>query len=90
MELVKGRSYRAKRPANSRGLVNDRQIVHMTATHVQYDGAAVRIGHRLPTVTRAEFLAWAGSDVTDVLPQYEWQSWDEFRASKPAPGGKPV
>ena len=76
MDIVKGRTYRVKKPANSGGLVNDRQVVYVSATSVQYDGPTVGFGRHYPTVSREKFEAWAGEDVTDSLPKGEWLGWD--------------
>lgn len=84
IELVRGRSYRAKKPANSGGLVNDRQIIYIDERIVQYDGPAVGFGRHYPKVDRAKFEAWAGSDVTDSLPNGEWASWPPPKVNTPA------
>lgn len=84
VELVHGRTYRAKKPANSGGLVNDRCIVYIDARIVQYDGPAVGFGRHYPKVDRAKFEAWAGTDVTDSLPKSEWASWPPPKAIKAA------
>jgi len=73
MELIKGRVYRAKKPANCNGYYNDRQIVWTGTSSVQYDGPAVRNGQRYPTVSREKFESWAGEDVTEKLPPGDWQ-----------------
>ena len=75
MEIKVGRTYRAKKPSNSRGLVNDRTVVWVGSMEIQYDGPAVAYGRKLPKVSRAKFEAWADRDVTDELPQGEYASW---------------
>lgn len=78
MELKAGRTYRAKNPrrAGTFGrLVNDRAVIWVGSTTVQYDGPAVPIGGRYPTVSREKFLAWAARDVTDELPPEEYATW---------------
>jgi hypothetical protein len=83
MDIQRGRIYRAKKPANSRGLFNDRQVLYVTEQVVQYDGPAVGFGRHYPTVTREQFEAWAGEDVTDKMPKGEWMDWPpKFRAKK--------
>lgn len=84
IELVHGRTYRAKKPANSGGLVNDRCIVYIDSQIVQYDGPAVGFGRHYPKVDRAKFEAWAGTDVTDSLPKGEWASWPPSKATTAA------
>ncbi|MFY4008119.1 MULTISPECIES: hypothetical protein [Achromobacter] len=85
MDVKVGRTYRAKRPAESGGLVNDRTVQWIGSVgQVQYDGPAVRRGSRYPIVSRAAFEAWADRDVTDELPTGEYQDWTDYRASKPS------
>lgn len=78
-ELRAGRTYRGKKPRPvSRGfdrLVNDRSIIWVGASEVQYDGPAVKRGSRYPRVDIAEFLAWADRDVTDELPAGQYAEW---------------
>jgi len=57
------------------GLVNDRTILHIGATTVQYDSPSVSFGRHFPSVSREKFLAWAERDVTDELPQGEFATW---------------
>lgn len=77
LTLTVGRTYRAKKPANSRGLVNDRTILWIGALGmtVQYDGPAVAMGRHYPKVSREDFLKWAGRDVTDELPEGKYADW---------------
>ncbi|KNC93631.1 hypothetical protein [Trabulsiella odontotermitis] len=78
IELKVNRCYRAKKPRSVSSfppLVNDRQIIHIGATHVQYDGPAVKYGRHFPSMTKEAFIAWAERDVTDELPAGEWQTW---------------
>jgi hypothetical protein len=77
LTLTVGRTYRAKKPANSRGLVNDRTILWIDSlgTVVQYDGPAVGMGRHYPKVSREDFLKWASRDVTDELPEGEYANW---------------
>lgn len=75
-DLKVNRCYRGKHPAECNGYVNDRQIVWIGWNTLQYDGPAVRIGMRRPTVDIDKFLAWADRDVTDELPKGEWAPWN--------------
>lgn len=81
IELKVGRTYRAKKPANANGLYNDRTIVWMSPPIglVQYDGPAVAMGRLLPKVDAEKFLAWAGRDVTDELPDGEYQECESAK-----------
>jgi hypothetical protein len=85
MDITRGRIYRAKKPANSGGLFNDRQVLYVTDTSVQYDGPAVGFGRHYPTVSREVFEAWAGEDVTEKMPAGEWMSWASKRRASAAP-----
>lgn len=81
MELKSGNVYAAKNPGKisfglfEKPLINDRIIVWISpdGSRVQYDGPAIKIGQRLPTVSRDAFLKWAGSDVTDIMPEGSWR-----------------
>lgn len=72
-----GQVWRAKRPSNAGGYVNDRQIIHVTFLgDVQYDGPSVARGRHYPVVSRETFEKWAGREVKAELPKDEWQPWD--------------
>lgn len=65
IELQVGATYRARRPRKVVRLFaesewNDRTIIWMDGTRVQYDGPAVKFGSKYPTTTIEKFLAWAG------------------------------
>ena len=75
LKLQRGRVFRAKRPRNAGGLVNDRAIVYVGATQVQYDSPSVGFGRHYPWVSKEKFLAWADRDVTDDLPAGEFAEW---------------
>jgi hypothetical protein len=76
MEIKVGRTYRAKKPRNSGGLVNDRTVLWVGSMgQVQYDGPAVARGRHYPMVSGAVFMAWADRDVTDELPKGEYAAW---------------
>lgn len=77
LELKEGRTYRGKRPkpvrCGSVQLVNDRTIIWLGVLDVQYDGPAVATGRHYPRTTRERFLAWADKDITDQLPDGEYE-----------------
>lgn len=83
LKLAVGRCYRAKRPRNCVGLVNDRQITWVGAYQVQYDSPAVSNGRHYPKVDIVDFLAWADRDVTDEMPKGRWADWPLPKAQKP-------
>lgn len=73
--------WRAKSPRNCGGLVNDRQILHVShiTGQVQYDGPAVAFGRHYPKCTIQAFLRWADREVTDELPNGEWMKWEDLK-----------
>ena len=75
LEIICRHIYRAKRPRFV-GLVqefyNDRQVLFIGPTTVQYDSSTVRRGQTYPSVTREKFEAWAGEDVTEGYPDGDW------------------
>lgn len=75
IELKVGRTYRAKKPRESHGLVNDRTVLYIGANYVQYDGPAVAHGRHYPKVLTSDFLKWADRDVTDELSKNEYAPW---------------
>lgn len=83
-KLQQGRVYRGKRPRNCSGLVNDRQILRLFSTTVQYDSPSVANGRQYPTMTIEKFLEWADRDVTDELPAGEWASYPPAKKGKAA------
>jgi hypothetical protein len=76
IELMVGRVYPAKKPSSIYlGLTpyyNDRQILWIGLTEVQYDSPAVKTGQRYKTVSKEAFLKWVGRDVTDEMPKGDW------------------
>ena len=81
MEIERGHIYRAKKPKKVEYLFqpafyNDRQVLYVSDTRVQYDSPTVRNGRKYPTVDRDKFEAWAGSDVTEGYPDGDWAAWD--------------
>lgn len=84
-DLVVGRVYRGKKPSRTGTLgdfVNDRQIVWLGVTQLQYDSAAVRDGRDYPVMKIGKFLDWAGIDVTDIAPDGDWCRWEDYVNSK--------
>lgn len=76
IELIRGNTYRAKKPACvGTGYVNDRMIVYMSLTQVQYDSPGIPNGQRYKFVPVEEFLKWAGRDVTAEMPKDEWMPY---------------
>ena len=86
LTLTVGRTYRAKRPANSGGLVNDRLIIWKSqdGSLVQYDGPAVRLGATYPKVTSDKFSEWAGEDVPHLYDKgdTDWETWKSYVLTK--------
>lgn len=82
IELKVGRTYRAKKPANSYGLVNDRTLLFVGLEQVQYDGPAVANGRHYPRASREDFIKWADCDVTDTLPKAEYLEWGTYLIDK--------
>jgi hypothetical protein len=86
LRLLVGRFYRAKRP---RGfgfppVCNDRKILYMNQVLVQYDSPSVKFGRRYPATSREKFIAWADRDVTDELPEGQWENYPPPRQTGPA------
>jgi hypothetical protein len=81
LTLVVGHVYRAKKPRPAGGILfpvyNDRVIIWIGETTVQYDGPAVPEGRHFPRVKKEAFLKWAAKDVTNELPPGRWKSWDK-------------
>ena len=77
MNIELGHVYRAKKPKRislfmAPDFYDDRQVKYVSATQVQYDSPTVRNGRKYPTIDRAKFEAWSGSDVTDGYPEGDW------------------
>lgn len=81
-----GKVWRAKRPAPTgeflKPLVNDRVIMWIGAETLQYDGPSVGLGQHYRKVSIEDFEKWAGREVTDELPNGQWQLWDNQDQSK--------
>lgn len=79
IKLVVGHVYRAKRPKpcflGFTRFFNDRQIVHLGAFSVQYDGITVKRGQKYPVMDITKFVKWMGSDVTDQTPKGDWNKF---------------
>ncbi|MFA5458353.1 MAG: hypothetical protein WC261_12065 [Synergistaceae bacterium] len=77
-DLIVGHTYSAKKRKlvwylGFDPLVNDRQILHISSTMVQYDSPTVKIGRLRPHIPIHTFLKWAKEDVTDEMPNGEWR-----------------
>lgn len=72
-DIQVGKTYRAKRPTQYLfGGFNDRTVIWMGANGmVQYDGPAVKIGAKYPSVTMEKFLKWASYEVIEEDKQDE-------------------
>lgn len=58
-DLKVGSTYRGKRYREFLGQSNDRIIVWIGDTTVQYDSDTVKIGRHLPRIDIEKFLRWA-------------------------------
>ena len=76
MDIVRGHVYRAKRPkpVGFSEVFDDRQVLYVTDTKVQYDSPTVRDGRKYPTIDHAKFTKWVGEDVTEGYPD-GWAQW---------------
>lgn len=64
LPLRVGATYRGKKPRKYLdGSFNDRTILWVGQGRVQYDGPAVKDGSKYPSVTHAQFWAWADHEV---------------------------
>ena len=76
--IERGHIYRAKKPRRIMfgfdGVYDDRQVLHVGPSTVQYDSSTVRDGRRYPSVSRENFEKWMGSDVTEGYPKGDWAS----------------
>jgi hypothetical protein len=80
LPLIVGHVYESKTPrVTTKGLVNDRWIIWIGADTLQYDSPTVRYGQNFPKVTHAQFREWAGRDITDEMPKYEWREAEAIR-----------
>lgn len=82
MNLIVGHAYRAKKPGNAGGYVNDRQLTWIGDVEVQYDSPAVKHGMKYKRMPKQAFLEWAGQDITGTLPDGDWQSWLSYLSAK--------
>lgn len=80
MDVKVGRTYRGKTPGYAKGFVNDRTVIWVDRKRLelQYDGPAVSLGRARPIVPLAEFVKWAGRDITEQLPAGEYQQWGDY------------
>ncbi|HHF6382291.1 hypothetical protein [Haemophilus influenzae] len=74
-DLKIGRFYSAKQPQRFGffRLLNDREIIWLSDTHVKYDSPSVKFGAKYPIVTIERFLKWVKEDVTEQMPKDEWR-----------------
>ncbi|MBV9849842.1 MAG: hypothetical protein JO250_09240 [Armatimonadetes bacterium] len=67
-DVQPGKYFRARRPRISGWddgpILNDRKVLHVGISGVQYDSPSVANGRHFPTVTMEKFLAWAGQEIT--------------------------
>lgn len=80
MDLVVGHIYRAKKPKCVRlfregDFYDDRQILYIGTTSLQFNSVTVISGRRYPMIDRERFEKWAGEDVTEGYPKGEWAPW---------------
>jgi len=77
LRLLVGRVYRARKPKSSGipPLCDDRKILQVNDDTVIYDSPSVKVGMRYPTISCEKFLAWADRDVTDELPEGQWENY---------------
>lgn len=79
IQLEAGRVYRAKRPrpcmVGFDRVFNDRMILRLGPSGVQYDSPTVKDGQHYPIISREQFEAWAGRDVTDETPVGFWAEY---------------
>ncbi|SEL25315.1 hypothetical protein SAMN04487787_108127 [Kosakonia sacchari] len=78
LEIKVGRTYRAKKPRSAgffQPCVNDRTVLRIGLSTLQYDGPAVAPGRHYPSISIEKFREWADRDVTDELPPGEYAPW---------------
>lgn len=69
-DIKVGHTYRAKKPREVNFVTkekDDRTVLYIGpySKNVQYDGPAVKIGAKYPTVPMDKFLKWAGHELTE-------------------------
>lgn len=96
-----GRTYRAKQPKQvgwdtsrpgQNPVFNDRSILHLGASGVQYDGTTVKLGAHYPTAPWERWHAWSGGEwLTGATQekgshagQQNWAAQLTYRAWEPA------
>lgn len=77
-----GRTYRGKHPRlTSRGYVNDREVIFVGQSTVEFASPSIPDGAACPSVTLAEFRDWAGHDVTALYEGREdWHDANDLQA----------
>jgi hypothetical protein len=75
-DLIKNHIYSAKRKQylGFHDMINDRMIIWMSETKIQYDSPTIRDGRHYPTIPIEQFLKWAKEDVTPKLPIGGWRT----------------
>lgn len=74
-DLKVGSVYRAKKPKAVgifNPVFNDRQILWIGPSSVQYDSATVKFGQKQPIIPIEKFLKWASFEVLEILPEGDW------------------
>jgi hypothetical protein len=74
-DLIVGHVYSAKKLKRTVfGAMNDRQILHLGVSQVQYDSPTVQHGRHYPKVSFEQFLKWADADITASMPAGDWRN----------------
>lgn len=69
-DLKVGSLYRAKRFREFFGLNNDRRILWIGSSALQYDSHTVRDGRHYPTIDIDKFLRWASHEIKEVADEH--------------------
>ena len=82
MDIIKGHIYRGSRPrpVGFPEVFDDRQVLFVSPTQVQYDSPTVRGGRKYPSVDRERFEKWVGEDVTVGYPGGDWMPFEARKA----------
>ena len=83
MELVAGKTYRAKRPkVNLRGVYNDRTINSIEGDCVYWDGLTANGGAYMPVCSVRTFTKWAGEIIEPITDEERWMKTFELSESQ--------
>lgn len=63
-DIQRGKTYRAKKFVGTPTCNNDRKVVYVSTTTVQYDSDTVKNGRHYPTVSMEKFLKWVSREVS--------------------------